>query len=308
MRYAFNGLLLVLVAFVACLAGACSSDGNNTAAGGSGGVSGAGGSGGGGPPGTTTIGERGGVADSASGDGSTSIPSGAIASGTIDITVEERITTNSSFTVTGLAGPPEGQGRWIDFATGPNFESGLFDIGANGQFTSELEIPPLGFRYLGLTDACLGPFVTETNGWLYNLEVWCGPNCGQSTNAAPCQLPQTVTMQQVGMSSAVAATFAFTANEQCTLGQWQGLPRVLEFSRDAFGVLGVVVIMGVNRWSILSSSEGTERVPGAQWVDLPDGTDIVMTVRDADDGSAPIYELRYRIDGDDLTIRSFIEL
>ena len=58
----------------------------------------------------------------------------------------------------------------------------------------------------------------------------------------------------------------------------------------------------------MSNSDGTERVPGAQWVDLPDGTDIVMTVRDADDGNAPIYELRYRIDGDGLTIRSFIEL
>lgn len=439
MRSAFNGPLLLMVVFVACLAGACSGDDDGMgsgANGGTGGTAGTGGSGGDNPPGTTTIGERGGVADSASGDGSVSVPSGAIASGTLDITVEQLnrddfpdpdqrwsdvfefgpegadfdipvtiglmldderadsaatlwrlnettdmweeialsyttqgrvwgqvsgfstfaagpasapnectqrstvalntpgnvevlvadrdqttfvgvgtlfeqetgsvwITLDSSFTVTGLAGPPEGQGRWIDFATGPNFENGTFDIGPNGQFSIPFDIPPLGFRYLALTDACLGPFVTETNGWLYNLEVWCGPNCGQNVNAPPCQFPDTVTMQQAGAK--VAADFAFIAGEQCTLGQWEGVPRVLELARD-FGVLQATVIMGVDRWAILTSSEGTERVPGAQWVDLPDATEITMTLQDADDGNAPVYELRFRFDGDDLTIRSFIEL
>lgn len=438
MRHALNGLLLVLVVFVACLAGACSSDGTG-ASGGSGGAAGTGGAGGDLPPGTTRIGGRGGVANSESGDGSVSVPSGAIGSGSLDITVAQLsrddfpdpggrssdvfqfgpegasfdvpvtislaldedqaesaatlwkldeandvweeialsyptqgrvwgqtsgfsifaagpasapsectqrdifalntpgnvevlvadrdqttfvgvgtlfeqetgsvwITLNDTFTVTGLAGPPEGQGRWIDFATGPNFENGTFDIGPTGMFSIEFDIPPLGFRYLALTDACLGPFVTETNGWLYNLEVWCGPNCGQNLNAPPCQFPDTVTMEQVGMTSAAAADFAFLPGEQCSLGQWQGVPRVLELSRDAFGVLSATVIMGVNRWSILSNSEGVERVPGAQWVDLPEATDITMTLQDADDSGAPVYELRYRFDGDVLTVRSFIEL
>ena len=437
MRHAFNGLLMVLAAVVACLAAACSSDGGDGGAGSgaSGGAGGAGGS----PPGTTMIGESGGAAESASGKAAVSIPSGAIDSGMVSITVEDLdrgdfpnpddrwsdvfrfgpdgfdfdipvtisleldenrrdsaatlwrlnesndtweeiglsytsrgrvwgqttgfsifsagpasapsecttqevialrtpgnvevlvadrdqttfigpgtlfeqetgsvwITRDSSFTVQGLAGPPGGEGGWIDFATGPNFETGTFTIGPSGAFSIQLDIPPLGFRYLGLTDACLAPFVSETNGWLYNLEVYCGPNCGQNVNAPPCQFPETVTMQQVGMSSAVSASFGFLAGEECTLQQPQGLVRLLTFSRDSFGDRDVIVIAGLNRWTILSNSEGRELIAGGRWVELPEGTDIVMTVQDADDNSAPIYELRYRFDGDDLTVRSFIEL
>jgi hypothetical protein len=70
----------------------------------------------------------------------------------------------------------------------------------------------------------------------------------------------------------------------------------------------VTVIMGLNRWTILSSSEGTETFPGGRWSDLPDATEIAMTLQDADDSNAPIYELRYRFDGDQFTVRSFIEL
>jgi hypothetical protein len=33
-----------------------------------------------------------------------------------------------------------------------------------------------------------------------------------------------------------------------------------------------------------------------------------MTVQDADDSNAPTYELRYRFDGDQFTVRAFIEL
>ncbi len=218
------------------------------------------------------------------------------------------ITQSTSFTVQGIAGPPSGQGRWIDFAAIPVFENGTFDIAPNGTFSIQLDIPPLGFRYLALTDACLGPFVSETNGWLYHLQVYCGPNCGQNVNAPPCQFPQTVAMQQVGMSSVVSASFGFLAGEECTLQQFQGLVRLLKFSRDAFGDRDVVVIASLNRWSILSNSEGRELVAGGRWVELPDATEITMTVQDADDGSAPIYELRYRFDGDNLTVRSFIEL
>ena len=112
----------------------------------------------------------------------------------------------------------------------------------------------------------------------------------------------------VGMSSTVSASFGFLAGEECTLQQPQGLVRLLTFSRDAFGVRDVIVIAGLNRWTILTNSEGTELIAGGRWVDLPEATEIIMTVQDADDGNAPIYELRYRFDGDDLTIRSFIEL
>jgi len=89
MRYAFNGLLLVLVAFVACLAGACSSDGGSALGGGGAGAAGGSGGSRGGPPGTTAIGARGGVANSASGDGSVSVPPGAIPSGQVAISVDE---------------------------------------------------------------------------------------------------------------------------------------------------------------------------------------------------------------------------
>lgn len=443
MRHAFNGLLLVFVTFVACLAGACSSDGGSTGAGGAAGMAGSGGSGTGGQggsraPGTTRIGELGGVAESVAGDGSVSVPSGAIESGALDISVEQRsrddfpdpgnrwsdvfelgpdgasfeipvtvaitldddrsdspaalfrlnestevweeialsyttqgrvwgqvtgfsifaagpasapdectsrssismnvpgnvgvlvadrdqttfvgvgtlfeqetgsrwITTSDSFVVEGIAGPPEGQGGWIDFATGPNFETGTFTIASDGTFSIPFDIPPLGFRYLGLTDACLAPFASETNGWLYNAEVNCGPNCGQNVNAPPCQFPETVTMQQVGMSSAVSASFSFLADEECTLQQPMGLVRQLTFGLDVFGVRDVVVIAGLNRWTILSCSEGRELIAGGRWVDFPDGVDITMTVRDADDQNAPIYEMIFRFDGNDLTVRSFIE-
>ncbi len=83
MRHAFNGLLVALVIAVACLVGACSSDGGGAAGtGGSGGSAGSGG----GPP---AVGSRGGVVSSASGDGSASVPPGAVSSGTVAITVDE---------------------------------------------------------------------------------------------------------------------------------------------------------------------------------------------------------------------------
>lgn len=430
---------LVVVVTAASLGGACGDDGSAGGTGGTGAGGGTGGTGGVLPPDTTRVGEDGGVANSESGDGAVSIPSGAIASGTIDVSVEQRdranfpdpegrwsdvfvigpdsaafdvpvtvslaldedrvdsaatlwrldestdvweeiplsyttqgrvwgqtsgfsvfsaapasapnectqqqvialntpgnvevlvanldsttfvgvgtlfeqetgskwITTSSTFTVQGLAGPPGGTGGWIDFATGPNFEAGTFSIADNGQFSIQFDIPPLGFRFLGLTDACLSPFVTETNGWLYNLQVFCGPNCGQNVNAPPCQFPQTVTMQPVGMSSSISVSFGFLAGEECTLEQPQGLVRLLTFSRDAFGVRDVIVIAGLNRWTILTNSEGQELIPGGRWVDLPDATDITMTVQDADDPNAPIYELQYRFDDDEFTVRSFIEL
>lgn len=218
------------------------------------------------------------------------------------------ITVNNTFTVQGLAGPPSGQGRWIDFGSGPVFENGVFDIAADGSFSIPFDIPPRGFRFIGLTDACLGPFVSETNGWLYHLEVWCGPNCGQNVNAPPCQFPRTVTMQPIGTSTTtVAVDFGFMADEECSLGDFQGLVRALTFTLTSSGMADVTVIMGLNRWTILSSSEGTETFPGGRWSDLPDATEIAMTLQDADDSNAPIYELRYRFDGDQFTVRSFIE-
>jgi len=115
MRSAFKGLLLVLVALVACLAGACSS-GNTEGGGGTAAAGGSGGSGGG-PPGTTTIDARGGAANSASGAGSVSVPAGAVASGTVAIIVDEL--NRADF--------PDPDGRWSDvFRFGPDGTN--FDI------------------------------------------------------------------------------------------------------------------------------------------------------------------------------------
>ncbi|MDH3199749.1 MAG: hypothetical protein OEM15_02540 [Myxococcales bacterium] len=104
------------------------------------------------------------------------------------------------------------------------------------------------------------------------------------------------------------SSFGFLAGQECTLQQSQGLVRLLKFSLNSFGERDVIVIAGLNRWTILTNSEGRELIAGGRWVELPDATEITMTVQDADDANAPIYELQYRFDGDQFTVRSFIEL
>ena len=86
-------------------------------------------------------------------------------------------------------------------------------------------------------------------------------------------------MEAAGGSSAISTSFGFLAGEECTLQQSQGLVRLLKFSRDAFDERDVIVIAGLNRWTILTNSAGRE-----------------------------LYELKYRFDGDQFTVRSFIEL
>jgi hypothetical protein len=68
-----------------------------------------------------------------------------------------------------------------------------------------------------------------------------------------------------------------------------------------------------SRWITLNNTftvHGLAGPPSGQgrWIDLTDVTELTMTVQDADDSNAPIYELRYRFDGDQFTVRSFIQL
>lgn len=84
--------------------------------------------------------------------------------------------TKDTVNVSGRADPPLGMGGWIDFATGPNYETGTFVIDAAGYFDFDIDIPPSG-RLLGLTDGCLLPTATPDNGWLYNLKIQCDSGC-----------------------------------------------------------------------------------------------------------------------------------
>jgi hypothetical protein len=210
-------------------------------------------------------------------------------------------------TVQGIAGPPEGTGLWIDFATGPNFETGTFDIAADGTFSFEIDMPPLGFRYLGITDACLSPYATATNGWYYNAEIWCGNDCEENVNVPPCQFPETVALEpgQAGDET----FFAFLEEPpSCELGPNITLTRAMVFRANTPFGRTATVIAGVHRWEILSSSHGSSNQPADRWTELPDATDITMTLRDAFDNQAPIYELKFRFDGLNFTVRSFVRL
>ncbi len=216
------------------------------------------------------------------------------------------ITQFNSFTVQGIAGPPSGQGKWIDFATGPNFETGTFAIAENGTFAFDLEIPPLGFRFLGLTDGCLAPVATPENGWYYNLEVWCGEACAsRPDNVAGCNFPATVTMQP--NNDWVETFWGFLEDQGCTLGQELGIVRAITFRLFPSGSRTATVIAGVHRWEILSSSHGTSNNPANLWNELPDATEITMRLRDAFDSEGATYELSFRFDGGDFSVNSFIE-
>ena len=223
------------------------------------------------------------------------------------------ITHFNTFTVSGIAGPPAGTGKWIDFATGPQFQTGEFNIAADGTFSFELDIPPLGFRYLGLTDACGSPVATPQNGWYYNLEVYCGADCPSSGgNVSDCNFPSTVRMENTGFDW-VETTFSFLEDTVCTLdvdAVTNPLTRTIRFQYSAsLPSIGrnARAIQGAVRWAILSSSAGS-LVQGQLVNDLPDATDITFEIQDADDLGAPHYDLIFRFDGDDVTIKSFVEL
>jgi hypothetical protein len=69
----------------------------------------------------------------------------------------------------------------------------------------------------------------------------------------------------------------------------------------------VRAIQGNKRWAVLSSSAGS--LVGGQVVnDLPDATDITIELQDGDVSGAPHYRLIFRFDGEDVTIKSFVEL
>ena len=223
------------------------------------------------------------------------------------------ITLTNTFTVQGIAGPPAGTGKWIDFATGPQFQTGEFAIAADGTFSFDLDIPQLGFRYLGLTDACLAPVATPENGWYYNLEVYCGADCPSSGGTvSDCQFPSTVRMENTGFNW-VEASFSFLEDQVCSLdlsAVTNPITRVIRFQYSATSSSigrNARSIQGAKRWDILSTSAGT-LIQGQLVNSLPDNTDITFDLKDADDMQAPSYRLIFRFDGDDVTIKSFVEL
>lgn len=226
------------------------------------------------------------------------------------------ITTTNTFRVQGIAGPPDGTGKWIDFASGPQFQTGEFTINADGTFSFDLDIPELGFRYLGITDTCLAPVATPENGWYYNAEVYCGADCPSSMGTVEgCSFPSTVRMQPSSVAGNEEAFFSYRENSTdpqnslCELDPMADTAgRLLQFQDPASALLSrnIRAIQGasVNSWTIVSASVGT--LQGGQVVnDLPDMTDITVELQDSD---GMRYRLIFRFDGSDVTIKSFVKL
>jgi hypothetical protein len=203
-------------------------------------------------------------------------------------------------TVTGLAGPPSGQGAWIDWST---MSGGTFDIDpATGTFTLTFDLQTQG-PYFALTDACNAPFADETGGWAYTLEIDCGPECADTLPppAPLCNFPETGTLAP--LASFLQIALDFDPGVSCGLAS-AGifLFRRYPGGNVIFGERTVTAVAGLNRWKIHAITHGTLVSPDQAYF-LPDATDITMTISPAA-SATPTHTVVFRFNGDDLTVVS----
>ncbi len=208
-------------------------------------------------------------------------------------------------TVSGLAGPPSGAGGWTVFGT-MGQGTGTFDIASDGSFSFDIDVGMKG-PWFGFTDACLQPYTSGSVGWLYNLEIACGPDCqadtggGGGTNLPECSsFPATVAMEQkTGFSQ---ATLVFVPGTSCALEAPQTTfpGGIFNFRvTDGGGDRAVAVIAGASSWEIHDISAGT-LVNVGQANSIPDGVDITMGINPTGQ-AGPTHVFTFRFDGTNVT-------